>query len=372
MRVLFVTGSLVPGGAELHLLNLLEALASTPGMEKHLVYFAGGSLEDRYRDTGVFLHPVLRGKGPFPVKLLRVCKGLSAVAKKVMPDVVHSQLPQSNLLTCFALGGTGIPIVLSERGLGQTRPFWEKALRRRAYGQASYFVANTGVTRQRMISREGVSPGAVSVINNIVKVPDLAPHDLDRVREELNPQGRFRILTAVGGLRPVKGYDVLLRAFSSVISKEESARLFLVGEGSERSCLLELIGKLNLTGKARLLGHRSDVWSILAASDMLISSSHSEGQSNSILEAMASGVPVVATSAGGTRELLAGGNAGVLVNPNSPKELAEAILQVIGDPSGNNARIREARAIVTKDHSEESIRKQYLAIYASLLDEGSR
>lgn len=361
VRVLFVTGSFDPGGAELHLLRLLRAF--DPSWVKcHVIHFAHGDLHKEYQTTSARLHFIDRGNGIFPVKLLRAAVSFRRAVAHIKPDVIHSQLPQTNLLTCFMSGGK-YPIVLSERGLGKTRPLWEKLLRKAAYARASFFIANSPVTVRRMVEREGISADKVFMINNII---DFACSTTGFQGIADRTTGEIQVL-AVGGLRKVKGFDVLIKAIAILTEEIPGIRLSIAGEGSERNTLEELIKRLNLEGKVKLLGYRNDVSALLANADVFVSSSLSEGQSNAILEAMASGVPVVATSVGGSTALLAGGDAGILVPFADPAALARAIGDCVEGEADTLSRVEKAIELIRQIHSPDVIKQQYMMIYEKLL-----
>ena len=256
--------------------------------------------------------------------------------------------------------------VVSERGLGKTRKYWEKLLRKTAYKKASHFVANSPITVTRMIEREDIPANIISLINNIIDVPPNSELPLPNTDNE-----KVSVL-AVGGLRKVKGFDDLIRAISILTGQMPGISLTIAGEGPERSSLEELIETLELTEHVRLLGYRKDVASLLPTADVYVSSSLSEGQSNSILEAMAIGIPVVATSVGGTTSLLANGDAGLLVTSESPKALAEGINRSIVNRAETLHRVEKALEIIKCKHSPEVIKSKYMSIYEMLSNRGEQ
>ena len=366
MKALFVTGSFTPGGAELHLLKLLRIL-DTALVESHVIYFASGSLEDEYLKTGAELHLISRGNGSFPLKLFRIIRKFRQCVRQLQPDIIHSQLPQTNLLTCFALRGFNVPIVVSERGLGETRPFWEKIIRKSAYRRADSFITNSPVTAERMSKREGVPASSIHVVNNVVEI---RPNSGNQTHVEQNGNSTLNMgitVIAIGGLRPIKGFSILIEAMSLLKRSFPGCRLLIAGEGPDRIHLETLINNLGLSQDIELLGYSENVTELLASSDVFVSSSISEGQSNSILEAMAAGIPIVATSVGGTTSLLENGHAGILVPPEDSQGIANALLEIIEDSSASVARVARALEIIRRKHSPEAIMNQYMAIFSNLI-----
>lgn len=141
-------------------------------------------------------------------------------------------------------------------------------------------------------------------------------------REPFEPAGR--VVTFIGGLVPQKGVDVLLEAFKAV--KTEDATLVIVGDGLERGRLEAMAA-----GNIQFLGRRKGIKNVLEKSDVLVLPSREEGFGLVLLEAMASGVPVVATNVGGIGEIVEDGQSGILVEKDNPKQTAEAIDRVLAD-----------------------------------------
>jgi glycosyltransferase involved in cell wall biosynthesis len=126
-----------------------------------------------------------------------------------------------------------------------------------------------------------------------------------------------------------KGHADLIDAARIVCLKLPEAQFLLVGDGPLREGLEKRVSELNLAGNVQFLGHRDDVPRLLQSCDLAVLSSWSEGLPNAVLEAMAAGLPVVATSAGGTVELIRHKITGILVPPREPAELANGILQML-------------------------------------------
>lgn len=163
------------------------------------------------------------------------------------------------------------------------------------------------------------------------------------------------VVIAAGRLTAQKDHALLLHAFANVV-KRRAAKLMIVGEGPLRPKLERLIVELQLTGKVALLGYRDDIYGWMKAADLFVLSSASEGFGNVLVEAMATGTPVVATDCPhGPREILEDGQWGRLVPPGDPDALAQAIIGVLAD-GGIDARRRAA------DFSPRTAAIDYLAL----------
>ncbi len=164
------------------------------------------------------------------------------------------------------------------------------------------------------------------------------------MRRQLGYDADTLLLATVVVLRPGKGVEFLLQALARLASRESAARarLLVVGDGSERADLERQAAALGLGERVRFLGTRGDVAALLAASDAYVQPSLFEALPTSVLEAMAVGVPVVATAVGGTLELVQPGVNGLLVPPSDPAALAEALATLLDASAADRARMGQA------------------------------
>jgi glycosyltransferase involved in cell wall biosynthesis len=166
-----------------------------------------------------------------------------------------------------------------------------------------------------------------------------------------------------------KGVVEFLQAVSAVRSREERVHGVIVGEVSEQRELSEWLDRLGLTGHVTLAGRRSDMPEVLSAFDLYVLSSHDEGMSNALLEAMAMELPVVATDVGGTGEVVVAGESGFLVPPKDPKALAAGIEQVLSRPDGGRSMGRVGRRIVEQKFSARSMVREMERVYLSWIQQ---
>jgi glycosyltransferase involved in cell wall biosynthesis len=180
-----------------------------------------------------------------------------------------------------------------------------------------------------------------------------ASFDRAHMRRALGSVPGESLLCTVGRLDPSKGQDCFLRALAEmrVRSPEYRFRALLVGDGPRRDDLQRLAAELGLADRVRLLGVRSDVAEIVAASDLFVLASLNEGLSQAMLEAMALGVPVVATDVGGTSDAVSPGHTGWLVSPGQSSELATAIAQALDDRREASTRAATARELIQRQFS---------------------
>jgi glycosyltransferase involved in cell wall biosynthesis len=174
------------------------------------------------------------------------------------------------------------------------------------------------------------------------------------------------VFGAVGRLVPVKAYPILLKAAKLVFREIPPAHLVIVGDGPLRNELVQLARDYNMMDRVHFLGARKDVSEILGAFDVYVLCSESEGMSNTILEAMASGRPVVATAVGGNPELVVDGETGLLVRPNHPHRLATAIMKLLREPACRRRLGQGGRRRVEEQFSLESMVRNYAKVYLGL------
>lgn len=179
------------------------------------------------------------------------------------------------------------------------------------------------------------------------------------------PPGRPRVLT-VGRLAPQKGYADLIEAFAR-IHDATRAHLIIVGSGPLESALREQVKSLNLDAAVHFLGIRTDVAELLAAADLFVSSSLWEGFPTVVIEAMAMGIPVLATNVSGSRELVRHGETGWLVPPGQPDALASAAIALLADKQLGNRMALAARQHARR-FTIQSMVTRYAEIYATLCE----
>jgi len=215
---------------------------------------------------------------------------------------------------------------------------------------------------------DGVPPARVRVVHNGIDLVRLGRPDARGLRAELGIAPDEVVIASVGSLIPRKGFDVLLRAFARVRAASPRTRLLVVGAGPERAALEALARELGLGDGALFLGERTDTGAIHRdAADLAALASREEALPLSVLEPMGFGRAVVATRVGGVAEAVEDGVSGLLVPPERPDALAEALLRLAVD-TNLRRRIGEAgRARVQRDFTLERNLERLCALYEELL-----
>ena len=208
-----------------------------------------------------------------------------------------------------------------------------------------------------------VGPTPISVVPNaITSPPPLPSHERAAIRTRLMDDASRILLISVGSLTSQKGFADLLDAFALLRQTHPTAVLAIAGGGRLLDSLDTRIRQLQLEGHARLLGPRYDVPALLAASDVYVSSSHWEGLPISILEAMAAGLPIVATSVGDIPRLVPT-DSGILVPPKQPEALAQALRPLCDDAPRRHIYGAAGRAHVTQHYDANIWVTRLTAVY---------
>jgi glycosyltransferase involved in cell wall biosynthesis len=233
------------------------------------------------------------------------------------------------------------------------RFFWVKD----ALEHADATVSNAQCNLQVLYDR-GIRLRRGEVVRNIVAAPGRA--------NPAAPVDRPRIL-AIGTLIPRKAHDVLLQAAALLAGAGKTFELWIVGGGPERSRLEALANELRVAGRVRFLGEVADAQDLLAGAHVFAHPARSEGLSNAVLEAMAEGVPVVATPTGATVELIEHERTGLLVAVGCPQSLAAALGRLLDDPSLREKLGQAGLARVREECGEDRVTRRYEEIFTGLL-----
>ena len=362
--VMQVVLSLSPGGTERLVIDICRRLG--PEFVVSVCCLDGeGAWAGELRDRGIEVVALNRRAGFRP----EIGRQIARLAAQRRVSLLHC-----HQYSPFVYGRLAkywqpqLKLVYTEHGrLSDAPPSWKRQLVNPLLSRFDGpIVAVSGELRQYLIDSR-FPRKRVAVIHNGIDAAELpAPGDRRRARAKLDLDDDALVVATVARLDPVKDFQSLLEAFALVRQVVPRARLLVVGDGSERAELETRAARPDLAGAVNFLGLRSDVRAILPAADLYVNSSISEGVSITILEAMAAGVPVVATSAGGTPEVLAEGGAGVLVPVRNPFRLAQAIIALAADPAARARLATLGRRRVESSFTIQRMVAEYAQLYHRL------
>lgn len=299
----------------------------------------------------------------------QVIASIAALARRERVDLIHSQDFYTNLLAAPAAALCGAKLIVSRLDLAH----WHGPRRRQALAWATRAAdrvwANAWAIQYQLVREEGTAPSRIAVIENGIDLRRFDERAAQGLEAPLPTEPGARLLVIVANLHPVKGQEDAIDALAFVASRHPDVHLVLVGEGDRREHLLARARARRLERRVHLLGHRMDVPAILAGAELLISSSHAEGLSNSVIEGMAAGLPVIATAVGGNPELVQEGETGFVVPPHAPAALGERLERLLVDP-GMGTRLGEAgRAAVEARFPIERMARRFEALYDEVLED---
>ena len=357
-RVLLLITLAETGGAQRYVASLLPALAEE--FDVVVAAHGDGFLGDASRRARVRYVPLRHVRRPLdPLQDALGLVELFRLFRRERPALVHANSSKAGILGRLAAVAAGVPVRLFTVHGWAFRA--HEGLAARAYLWADRLMSPLTTTticvahgeRRAGLAARTCRPSRTVVIHNGV--------DLDRPRRRPGPPTSPATIVSVGRLRAPKDFMTLVRAMAAL--EPGAARLLIAGDGPERPAVAAEAVRLGVDSAVELLGTRGDVDELLADADLFVLSSDSEGLPMSVLEAMAAGLPVVASSVGGVPELVREGETGALVPPRDSAALAGAIGRIVGDPALRDRMGEAGRRRVEDEFSLARCRQRHLDIY---------
>jgi glycosyltransferase involved in cell wall biosynthesis len=328
-----------------------------------------GALLDAARETGV---PVLDGgmrSGFQPHQTFLAARRLASMLRRERVEVMHNYLLRANIVGTIAARLARVPVVLaSKRGCHERRGV-ELAGAKLSNWLADRVTANAEAVRDFVHDNEGCPKDKMVVIPSGVDTDRFQPLAEADYKPRLGLDPNRPVVGVVTRMRVRKGVEEVLRAMQLLRERFPGTQAANVGEITLDVELQRLVHGSGLGEDLHVLGRRTDMPEVFAAFDMFVLSSHDEGMSNAILEAMSMELPVVATDEGGTGEVVRHQKSGLLVPAKDPLPLADAMIELLSDPSRGRAMGRLGRQIVVDGFSARSMVRQMETLYVSLLRE---
>jgi sugar transferase (PEP-CTERM/EpsH1 system associated) len=284
------------------------------------------------------------------------------------PDIVHTHAWGTLLEGVVAARAARVPILVhGEHGTLETRDrnIW---IQRLVWRRVDRVLAVSDALADRMAATIDFPLSRITVIRNGVDLERFGRHSRDAARRALGVTPSAFVVGTVGRLVQVKDQRLLIGAAHTLAQRGVPLQVIIVGDGPLRSELLDQIDRLGVQPHVRLLGSRDDVPELMAAFDVFALPSQSEGLSNTVLEAMASGLPVVATRVGGNPEVVQPGTTGLLVPPGDETELAGAIAALYRDPDLRRRMALAARHRAQSAFSLSGMFERYTELYCTAVE----
>ena len=362
-RILYLIPTLDRSGAEKQLALLATGL---PRVEFDLEVVAltrGGPYAEPIRDAGIRLTMIGKRWRFDPLAL----RQLAAVISDRKPDIVHSWLFAGNAYARLAVGRNSQPkVVVSERCVDVWKSGWQLWIDRKLIPRTDWMVANSEPVAG-FYRGLGFPADRLSVIHNGVAAPDAAERPRASLFEEFNIPPDQKVVGYVGRLATQKRIKDLLWAFELLLELDPNVTFLIVGDGPERENLERFARQIRVEDQVRFTGHRLDAASLIPHFDVFWLASDFEGQSNSLMEAMASGVPVVASDIAPNLELVTHEETGLIVPTGDRPEFTKAAARLLREPETANRLGMAARARMQSDFSVQGMIDAHVDLYRRLL-----
>jgi len=296
---------------------------------------------------------------------------LVKLMKDRSPDIVHTR-NWGTVDGIIAAKISGVSTVIhGEHGWNVDDPTGRNTKRRIARKLLSCmvnrFVAVSEDINKWMINSIGIERSRINKVVNGVDTNKFCPQNKENARRALGASKSDFIIGTVGRLDPIKNQHLLLHAFARLNNARKNLRIVLIGDGPERHRLESIKDTLPCRDRIEFFGERDDVHKILPILDVFVLPSANEGISNTILEAMATGLPVIATNVGGNPELVQHGQTGLLIPPGDQDAIVGALnLYIDQNPRMRKEHGENARERAVRDFSLDRMVKQYEALYETL------
>lgn len=356
-----------PGGAETVFLDLAQYL-TVNGYNNIAIIKGAGWVEDQLKRRGVSYYIVTPSSG-FSI---RYYAALYKIIKKHKVKLIQAHLLGSTLTYSLLSLVLRLPLVATLHGRVDVNPH-EKfiALKNKImqFG-VNKLIAVSKDLAQYIAARGLFKQENIAIIYNGVDIKKYQKTTAQDIRNSLAIDPSAVLIGSVGNVRPAKAYKVLIAAAKKLIEHYPNVHFIIAGH-KKADLMAELdaqLAQLQLTNKVHFIGFQQDSAAFLSQMDLFALSSSSEGFSIATLEAMATGLPVVATRCGGPEEILAHRETGLLVPVNDPDELAAALLELIQNEHLQQRLAQQGKQHVANTFAMETLLAQYRNIYAGLIN----
>jgi glycosyltransferase involved in cell wall biosynthesis len=354
MRIIHLVNNCDYGNGSVHVAVDLACLQARAG---HAVMVAsdGGSCRELLADYGVTYERLVQ-REPNPLKLMASAAKLVRVCRSFKPDIIHAHMMAGAVFGKVASVLFRIPLVTTVHNSFDPHSVIMKL--------GDKIVAVSNAERALLLERGYDSKKIEVVVNG----PNGSPREgrFEKIDPKLLETIRPPFITTVCGLHRRKGVQDIITAFAEIAPAHPVWKLYIAGDGPDKQELIELTKSLEMDSRVIFLGYVKNPGEILGKADIFVLASYAEPFGLATAEAREAGCAIVATAVGGTPELLEFGNAGDLVNPGSPKEIAAALSKLMSDPAA--LQMSKARSKSGSEYYRvDRLAQDYAKVYASLL-----
>lgn len=373
MRILLLTNNLGVGGVETQTVRLARVLALL-GHQVRIGYFSTANVYADELDREKIEHHRIRPRphNYRPWTFYTAASKVAAVCNEFSPDVIHSHLELADVVGQMVATKLCLPHVISFHNTHwwaarNIASYWRIVYRKHWLRQSKpLLVAVSHAAAQAAATALGIAQKNIIVVHNGI---DLTQYTSSHWLADSVPPSTWQLI-CVGRLERVKGQDILIRALASDKLPRHQIRLLLVGNGSARAALEQLADQLGISHMVTFMGTRYDVPALLSESDIYVQTSRSEGLGIALIEALATGLPVVISDLPAMEEVItAYGTTGLgrVVPRDNPESLAGAIKQYMLDPLECRRQALLGRECASRFSIEATVREME-RIYAQAIN----
>jgi len=371
LNVIHIISFLPIGGVE----NLL--LATLPLFDKNrfnisvCCTYRKGPIADRLEEKGIPVHLCRVASRLHPIHLWRLSRWL----KENKADIVHTHMYSSNISGVIAARLAHIPVIISHIHSTHEWKSWNRILMERLVERfRTGTIAVSQYVKNLYLQKTGLAcENKIRVLHNIARFSQKSIGDKARLRRESGLPPECPVVGTVARLVPIKGVDIFIRAAAEVWGRRQDVSFVIVGEGKERRGLETMAEGLGLKRCLFFAGERQNIADFYDLFNIFVLSSRSEGFGIVILEAMHHDIPVIATAVGGVPEIVINDMTGILVPPESPQSLAEAIISLLDNPEQGRRLVEEARKrleLFTVERYVETLENYYDELWERAMRQG--
>ena len=298
---------------------------------------------------------------------------LRQIFKTLRPDVVYSFNCAGNAYARLAGLLAGVPILITgERSPDMSR--FMALLERLLLPFTECVICNAEAIRRDLIERIGLPERKVITIPNAVVIPpEAGRQEREAARRAIGARDDEIVVGTITRIATEKNLGMLVRAAGLCRTATARLRYCIVGGGPDEKALRDAIREQELDDRITMLGPRKDAWTLLPGFDLFVLTSRIEGLPNTVMEAMAAGLPCLCTDVGGCRELVEDGVTGYLVSPDDERALAARILEMVADPRARTRMGRCGKERIVTDYPVERLVSRVQKVFLHLLSSaGSR
>ncbi len=366
IKVCYIIGQLGKGGAERQLYELVKGINREMFEPVVISLSQGGHWGREIQKLNIQVIELQRRKNREFTRLFKLIK----ILKVIKPDIVHTYMFSANSYGRVAAFIVRVPfIIASERTPGEIgkdknkyRIYIDKLLASFTHG----IICNSHKASDSLVKRYSFNAKKVFTVHNGFNVANFLKNNSFNSQKKLAK----KVVGTVGRLYPQKNHRLFLDMAKIVLerSEDESIKFVIVGKGELRDELERYSQSLGIENNVMFMGERNDIPDLLQNMDIFVMTSLYEGMSNAIMEAMAAGLPVVATDAGGNSELVIDGETGFLCPSNDAKVLAGRVARLINDGKEAKRMGENGRKRILNEFGIEKMIKETENIYKELLE----